>query len=107
MPVRSGARALEDLNHARKNFPTLVLGFLKNFKGWGGTLALQLEQHARERIDKLLTQAGWLICDASQVSIHSTCCGVAIREFLLPGHGKVSVKSGEISLFSKVTERNV
>ncbi len=46
----------------------------------------QPEQQARETIDKLLAQAGWLVCDASQVNIHATR-GVAIREFPLPAHG--------------------
>ena len=46
----------------------------------------QPEQQARETIDKLLTQAGWVVCDASQVNIHAAR-GVAIREFPLPGHG--------------------
>jgi type I restriction enzyme R subunit len=44
------------------------------------------EKLARETIDKLLTQAGWLVCDASQVNIHAAR-GVAIRGFPLPGHG--------------------
>lgn len=42
---------------------------------------------ARETIDKLLTQASWLVCDASQVNIHAAC-SIAIREFpLKSGHG--------------------
>jgi type I restriction enzyme R subunit len=49
-------------------------------------LAPEPEKVARETIDKLLTQAGWLVCDASQVNIHAAR-GVAIREFPLPGHG--------------------
>jgi hypothetical protein len=49
-------------------------------------LAPEPEQQARETIDKLLAQAGWLVCDASQVNIHAAR-GVAIREFPLPGHG--------------------
>jgi hypothetical protein len=50
-------------------------------------LAPEPEKVARETIDKLLTQAGWLVCDASQVNIHAAR-GVAIREFPLPGHGR-------------------
>lgn len=49
-------------------------------------MAPEPEKVARETIDKLLTQAGWLVCDASQVNIHAAR-GVAIREFPLPGHG--------------------
>ncbi len=49
-------------------------------------MVAQPEQQARETIDKLLAQAGWLVCDASQVNIHAAR-GVAIREFPLPGHG--------------------
>jgi type I restriction enzyme R subunit len=49
-------------------------------------LVAQPEQQARETIDKLLAQAGWLVYDASQVNIHAAR-GVAIREFPLPGHG--------------------
>jgi type I restriction enzyme R subunit len=37
-------------------------------------------------IPKLEQQAGWLVCDASQVKIHAAC-GVAIREFPLLGYG--------------------
>ncbi len=49
-------------------------------------LVPQPEQQARETIDKLLIQAGWLVYDASQVNIQAAR-GVAIREFPLPGHG--------------------
>ena len=45
------------------------------------------EQQAREIIDKLLTQAGWLVCDAEKTNIAASR-GVAIREFpLKSGHG--------------------
>ena len=44
------------------------------------------EDKAREQIDKLLTAAGWLVCDADKVNL-SGSLGVAIREFPLPGHG--------------------
>ena len=45
------------------------------------------EQQARQRIDKLLTDAGWIIQDAGTASI-SAGPGVAIREFpLASGHG--------------------
>lgn len=48
---------------------------------------MSLEQHARENIDRLLTAAGWLVCDANKVNIHAAR-GVAIREFpLKSGHG--------------------
>ncbi|MCO6428345.1 hypothetical protein [Nitrosomonas communis] len=43
---------------------------------------MSLEQHARENIDRLLTAAGWLVCDADKVNIHAAR-GVAIREFPL------------------------
>ena len=46
----------------------------------------QLEQQAREEIDRLLTAAGWHICDANQANIHAAR-GVAIREFPLPQYG--------------------
>jgi type I restriction enzyme R subunit len=46
------------------------------------------EQHARETIDRLLTQAGWAVCDPDQANI-SAHHGVAIREFpLKSGHGE-------------------
>jgi type I restriction enzyme R subunit len=45
------------------------------------------EQVAREEIDRLLTAAGWIVCDAAQANI-SAHRGVAIREFQLKkGHG--------------------
>ena len=48
---------------------------------------MSLEQRARENIDRLLTAAGWLVCDADKVNIHAAR-GVAIREFpLKSGHG--------------------
>ena len=46
----------------------------------------QPEQQAHETIDRLLTSAGWHVCDTSQATIHDAR-GVAIREFPLPGHG--------------------
>lgn len=46
------------------------------------------EQHARETIDRLLTQAGWRVCDAG-AAIITAHRGVALREFpLRPGHGE-------------------
>ncbi|MEW5771094.1 MAG: DEAD/DEAH box helicase family protein [Pseudomonadota bacterium] len=44
------------------------------------------EAEARENIDKLLTAAGWHVCDAAAANIHAAR-GVAIREFPLPGYG--------------------
>ncbi len=45
------------------------------------------EEHAREKIDVLLTQAGWVIQDAKQVNL-SAGRGVVIRNFPLEqGHG--------------------
>lgn len=44
------------------------------------------EALAREKIDALLAQAGWHVCDADAANIHAVR-GVAIREFPLPGHG--------------------
>ena len=45
------------------------------------------EQDAREKIDLMLEQAGWVVQDVKHVSIHASQ-GVAIREFPLnPGHG--------------------
>ena len=46
------------------------------------------EDEARVKIDKLLTQAGWLIFDYKQAHIHAGQ-GVVIREFpLAKGHGR-------------------
>ncbi len=44
------------------------------------------EDHAREKIDALLEQAGWQIQDVKDANIHAGQ-GVAIREFPLPGYG--------------------
>jgi type I restriction enzyme, R subunit len=45
------------------------------------------EDKARENIDRLLTQAGWVVCNQSEANILAYC-GVAIRNFTLkPGHG--------------------
>ena len=44
------------------------------------------EQRARTEIDRLLTAAGWHVCDADKANIRAAR-GVAIREFPLPGHG--------------------
>lgn len=49
-------------------------------------MAPQLEQQARENIDRLLEAADWHICDASAANTHAAR-GVAIREFQLPGYG--------------------
>jgi len=49
-------------------------------------LAPQPEQKAREEIDRLLSAAGWHVCDADKANIHAAR-GVAIREFPLPGYG--------------------
>jgi type I restriction enzyme R subunit len=47
------------------------------------------EERARQVIDQLLEQAGWLVQDHSQLNIHAVR-GVAVREFkLAKGHGKV------------------
>ena len=45
------------------------------------------ENHAREKIDQLLTQAGWFVQDVKDTNIYAGK-GVAIREFpLKQGHG--------------------
>ncbi len=50
-------------------------------------MVAQPEQQARETIDKLLAQAGWLVCDPARANIRAAR-GVAIREFpLKSGHG--------------------
>ncbi|MBV6416870.1 MAG: hypothetical protein CMLOHMNK_01488 [Steroidobacteraceae bacterium] len=50
-------------------------------------MALTPEAQARQHIDRLLTQAGWHVCDYKAVDLHATT-GVAIREFpLTGGHG--------------------
>ncbi len=47
----------------------------------------QPEKAARTDIDNLLTQAGWVVCDATQVNLLASR-GVAVREFpLKSGHG--------------------
>ena len=52
----------------------------------GEKLGLRPEEHARETIDKLLSRAGWVVCDPDKANIHTV--GVAIREFpLKSGHG--------------------
>jgi len=46
------------------------------------------EEKARIEIDRMLTEAGWLICNMKDANIHAGC-GVAIREFpLKTGHGE-------------------
>lgn len=45
------------------------------------------ELKARQEIDRLLSAAGWHVCDMAQANIHAAR-GVAVREFpLAPGHG--------------------
>ena len=44
------------------------------------------EREAREEIDRLLTAAGWSVCDVGQQNL-AAHRGVAIREFPLPGQG--------------------
>ena len=44
------------------------------------------EPQARQTIDRLLTQAGWQVCDLDAANIHAHR-GLALREFPLPGHG--------------------
>ncbi len=47
------------------------------------------EQKARIEIDRMLTEAGWLVYDVKDANIHAGR-GVAIREFSLKsGHGEV------------------
>ena len=48
---------------------------------------MSAEQAARQNIDKLLSLAGWHVCDVADANIHAAR-GVAIREFpLKTGHG--------------------
>lgn len=48
---------------------------------------MTLEQEARADIDRLLTAAGWHVCEDKAAVIHAAR-GVAIREFeLVAGHG--------------------
>lgn len=48
---------------------------------------MSAEQAARQNIDKLLSLAGWYVCDVAEANIHAAR-GVAIREFpLKTGHG--------------------
>lgn len=48
---------------------------------------MSCEQHAREKIDRLLAEAGWLVQDVKETNIFAGR-GVAIREFpLKAGHG--------------------
>src|SRR4051812_17284956 len=46
-------------------------------------MRLAPEQEARERIDALLTTAGWVIQDNSEFN-RNAAEGVAVREFMLP-----------------------
>jgi type I restriction enzyme R subunit len=46
-------------------------------------VALLPEQQARENIDRLLTQAGWVLQDRSAFN-RNAALGVAVREFPLP-----------------------
>lgn len=45
-----------------------------------GALGLSPEQQARAEIDRLLTAAGWDVCDSKQANIHASR-GVANLEF--------------------------
>src|SRR3989338_8024890 len=48
----------------------------------------QPEDQARENIDRMLSQAGWSVCDSGEVHI-SAFRGLAIRNFSLKaGHGE-------------------
>ena len=48
---------------------------------------MRSEEPARETIDKLLPQAGWVVCDPDTANIHASA-DVVIREFPLKfGHG--------------------
>jgi type I restriction enzyme R subunit len=52
-----------------------------------GAVGLTPEQKARAEIDRLLTAAGWSVCDSKQANIHASR-GVAIRNFTLAdGYG--------------------
>ena len=52
-----------------------------------GAVGLTPEQKARAEIDRLLTAAGWNVCDLKQANIHASR-GVAIRNFTLAdGYG--------------------
>jgi type I site-specific restriction endonuclease len=52
-----------------------------------GAVGLTPEQKARAEIDRLLTAAGWTVCDSKQANIHASR-GVAIRNFTLAdGYG--------------------
>ena len=47
----------------------------------------RLEPQAREHIDRLLSAAGWQVCDVADANIHAAR-GVAVREFpLKSGYG--------------------
>ena len=50
-------------------------------------MATTPEALARENIDTALRDAGWIIQDARRINLHAAC-GVAVREFHLPGHGE-------------------
>ncbi len=50
-------------------------------------MSLTPEDKARERIDEILVQAGWHVCDYKEADIHKNI-GVVIRNFpLKSGHG--------------------
>lgn len=58
----------------------------------------QPEQLARENIDRLLTAAGWHVCEASAANIHAAR-GVAIREFPLPDYPSLEEKGAHLLYF--------
>ena len=51
------------------------------------TMPLTPEQQAREEIDKVLVEAGWIVQDRDEMNL-AAGLGVAVREFrMAPGHG--------------------
>lgn len=64
------------------------------------------EQEARADIDRLLTAAGWHVCDYKATDIHAAR-GVAIREFeLVAGHGTAQSFMRVEEDFTGVTNSN-
>ena len=47
---------------------------------------VKLEDQARVKIDEMLDDAGWHVCDIKDLNL-SAYRGIAVREFPLPGRG--------------------
>ncbi len=60
------------------------------------------EARARVEIDRLLTEAGWHVCDLKEANIHGAR-GVAVREFPLEAdHGDADYPSNQVDKTARV-----